>query len=66
MKISLNGKEIDVSAAFPLQLRDLRRLKKEFGIELGPNGFGTDIEKQASFFLVIFQKTMIFIPSMRR
>ncbi len=56
MKITLNGKEIDVSKALPLQLRDLRRLKKEFSIEFGSSGFGDDIEKQAGFYLVVLQK----------
>lgn len=54
MKITLNGKEIDLDKALPLQLRDLRRLKKEF--DLAPGEGSGDIEKQAGFFLVILQK----------
>lgn len=56
MKIMLGAKEVEVEKAFPLQLRDLRRLKKEFNVEFGVNGFGENIENQAAFFLVMFQK----------
>lgn len=56
MKISLNGKDVDTDVALPLQLRDLRKLKKEYGIEFGTTNTLEDIEKQAGFLLVILKK----------
>jgi hypothetical protein len=55
MTITVNGKEVDLSKALPLQLRDLRRLKRDFGFELG-GLIGNDPEKQAGFFQTILQK----------
>ena len=55
MKITLNGKEIDLDKALPLQLRDLRRLKREFGVEF-VEGISGDVEKQVGFFTVVLQK----------
>lgn len=52
----VNGKEVDLSKALPLQLRDLRKLKREHGIDFGVNGIGNDIEDQAKFLTVILQK----------
>ena len=54
MKITLAGKDIDLKKALPLQLRDLRRLKKEFNFVFGVDN--DDVEKQAGFFLVMLQK----------
>lgn len=55
MKITVNGKEVDTDKALPLQLRDLRRLKREFKIDL-VEGLSGDVERQFGFLLVLFQK----------
>ena len=55
MKITLNGKVVDTDKALPLQLRDLRRLKNEFKVDL-TDGVTGDPEKQHAVFFVVLQK----------
>lgn len=55
MKITLNGKTVDVSKALPLQLGDLRRLKRDFDIDLSV-GVSGDPDKKHGFYSVILQK----------
>ncbi len=56
MKITLAGKDVEIEKALPLQLKDLRRLKREFGVELGVTGIGGDVENQFGFLTVLLQK----------
>ncbi len=54
MKITVNSKDVEVEKALPLQLGDLRRLKREFDFILGVDN--NNVEKQFGFYLVILQK----------
>lgn len=57
MKITLNGKEVDFSRAFPITLGDFRKLQRDYGanletIERNPD----DVEQLVKLLLFLCQK----------
>lgn len=60
MKIKLGEKEVDLKAALPITLGDVRRLKKDFGVKLADLS-NMDADIIAKIVLMLSQKVNVTI-----